>query len=134
VAAVISARRKRSVLARFAEKRHRDRKKHQVKYFAFLLRDIDAADGLSVGLSLQSSVKHLVSNEGCCRLSVRAVHELPYGLQVRKDPTDGDHAFICNLPLMTISDDQGESSRLVAGELARRAEIITCDCIALFGV
>jgi hypothetical protein len=115
------------VFRAFAEKNYRDRKKNEFRYFAYLLRDDDTGDGLSVGLSPSAAVKHLQTNEGYCRILVGAIHALPYGLLVRIDAVGENHAFICNLPLMTISDDSRVRARLISGELARRSEVITCD-------
>jgi hypothetical protein len=111
----------------FAEKSFRNRKKNQVRYFAYLLREVDSADGLSVGLTPAAAVKYLESNEGYCRISVAEIHALPYGLKVRIDLDDAEHAFICNLPLETTSDASRENARLIGGELARKSEVITCD-------
>lgn len=115
------------VFRAFAEKNYRDRKKNEVRYFAYLLRDDDTGDGLSVGLSPDAAVRHLQTNEGYCRILVGAIHDLPYGLVVRMDPADEYHAFICNLPLISISDDARVRARLIGGELARRSEVVTCD-------
>jgi hypothetical protein len=117
------------VFRAFAEKKFRERKKskNEVRYFAFVLRDEDVADGLSVGLTPKAAVERLETNEGYCKILAGVIHGLPYGLQVRIDPVNSDHAFICNLPLMTISDQAREQARLIGGELARRAEVVTCD-------
>jgi len=117
----------RDVFRAFAEKSYRDRKKNKVRYGAYLLRDEDVNDGLSVGLTANSAVQHLNSNEGYCVISVGAIHSLPYNLEVRIDNKDPNHAFICNLPLLTISDANRERAILIAGELARRSKVITCD-------
>jgi hypothetical protein len=58
----------------FAEKSYRYRDKNRVKYCAYLLRDIDVNDGLSVGLSPAAAVRGLLSNEGYCHISVGVVH------------------------------------------------------------
>src|SRR5712692_3672838 len=92
------------VFRAFAEKSFRDRNRNKVRAGAYLLRDVDMHDGLSVGLSPDAAVKHLQTNEGYCQISTEAIHTLPYDLQVRIDLEDPNHAFICNLPLMTISD------------------------------
>jgi hypothetical protein len=115
------------VFRAFAEKSYRDRNKNVVRYFAYLLRDIDANDGLSVGLSPAGAVRYLESNEGYCQILVGQIHELPFGLEVRADGSDPDHAFICNMPLMTASDDARASARHIGGELARRSTLVTCD-------
>jgi hypothetical protein len=111
----------------FAEKSYRNRKKNEVRYFAYLLREVDAADGLSVGLTPAAAVKDLEANEGYCRISVADICALPYGLIVRIDLHDDEHAFICNLPLQTISDESRENARLIGGELARKSYVVTCD-------
>jgi hypothetical protein len=94
---------------------------------AYYLRDDEIDDGLSVGLTPKDAIKCLERNYGYCALSVAKVHGLPYNLQVRGDTTDPNHAYICNLPLMTINDEMREKAMLIAGELARRSRVITCD-------
>lgn len=114
----------------FAEKGHRKRRKtppHEVRYFAYLLREEDVADGLSVGLRPSDAVKHLAENFGYCSISTGVVHFLPYGLVVRLDAADPNHGFICNLPLMSISDQSRELAVLIARELARKSICVTCD-------
>lgn len=115
------------VFRAFAEKKHRDRNKNEVRYFAYLLRGIDVQDGLSVGLTADAAIKHLQSNEGYCQILVGLIHGLPFELKVRIDPNDPNHAFICNLPLLTISDEARERARFIGGELARRSVVVTCD-------
>lgn len=112
----------------FGEKSFRDRKKNKVRYFAYLMRDEDAEDGLSVGLTPAAAVKNLANNEGYCRILVGTVHSLPYGLEVRLDREDPEHAYVCNLPLMSISDETREQARLIAGQLADKSTMVTCDC------
>jgi hypothetical protein len=111
----------------FAEKSYRRRKPPKVRYLAYWLREEDAQDGLSVGLTPAAAVRYLQTNEGYCRIRVGAVLGLPYGLEIRIDPTDIEHAFICNLPLDAISDESRERAALIGGELARRSEVMTCD-------
>jgi hypothetical protein len=115
------------VFRAFAEKSYRDRAKNRVRPRAFLLLEKDVQDGLSVGLTPKGAVAHLQRNEGYCKISVGAIHTLPFNLQVKRDPSDAQHAFICNLPLLTASDSDREKAMLIAGELARRSIIITCD-------
>lgn len=110
----------------FAEKSYRDRGKNVVRYFAYLLRDLDVNDGLSVGLS-PAAVRGLLSNEGYCRISVGVIHGLPYGLQVRIDPNEPDHAYICNLPLITVSDESRARAMSIGNALARNSTVVTCD-------
>lgn len=55
------------------------------------------------------------------------VHSLPYDLEVRIDTTDPTHAFICNLPYLKISNESRERAMLIAGVLARKSKVITCD-------
>jgi hypothetical protein len=119
----------REVFRAFSDKSYRERKatRNRVRSGAYQLREDDIADGLSVGLTPEAAVRHLQTNFGYCSISVGTIHALPYHLEVRSDPRDPDHAFICNLPLMTISDEQRELAVLVAGELARRSQVITCD-------
>ena len=111
----------------FAEKSYRNRKKNQVRYFAYLLRDDEVTDGLSVGTSPASAVRHLETNEGYCSILVGDIHALPYDLRVRADLADETHAFICNLPLMSVSDEARERARLIGDELARKSVVMTCD-------
>jgi hypothetical protein len=115
------------VFRAFAEKSFRDRKRNKVRPGAYLLREDDVGDGLSVGLSPEAAVKYLETNEGVCQISAGVVHSLPYDLKVKIDQHDPSHAFICNLPLMTISDQQREMAMLIAGELARKSQVVTCD-------
>jgi hypothetical protein len=114
----------------FAEKNFRERKAkppHVVRYWAYLLREEDAADGLSVGLTPKASVKHLSRNYGYCSIQREAITSLPDGLCVRLDTSDSEHAFICNLPLRTISDDSLNEAMRIAKELARKSQVVTCD-------
>jgi hypothetical protein len=119
----------------FAEKSFRERKSsppHRVKYGAFLLREEDVADGLSVGLTPQASVKFLVRNYGYGSILVKQVTSMmdgtvSDGLTVRRDVSDPEHAFICNLPLLTTSDIARDAAMRIAKELARRATGVTCD-------
>jgi hypothetical protein len=118
------------VFRAFAYKSYRKRKNpppHEVRYFAYLLGEDDIDDGLSVGLSPMAAVKGLAENFGYCSISAGVIHGLSYGLEVRIDATDQDHAFICKLPLRTISDTAWEQAVLIAGELARKSNCITCD-------
>jgi hypothetical protein len=119
-----------TVFRAFAEKSYRHRKRNCVRYFAFLLREEDRDDGLSVGLTPDAAVRHLATNEGYCQIAVGLIHEQgleQYGLQVRLDPADENHAFICNLPLSSISDAERERAMAIANELARRARVVTAD-------
>jgi hypothetical protein len=111
----------------FAEKKYRNRDKNAVRYFAYVLRDIDVNDGLSVGLSPAAAVRGLQTNEGYCQILVGVIHALPFGLQVRLDLNEADHAYICNLPLMTISDANRERAMQIGNELARKSTVVTCD-------
>jgi hypothetical protein len=115
------------VFRAFAEKSFRDRKKNKVRYFAYLLREEDARDGLSVGASPDTAVKYLQTNQGYCQIMVGAIHGLNLGLEVRTDVSDRDHAFICNLPLMTISDEERKRAVFIANRLAEQSQIVTCD-------
>jgi hypothetical protein len=114
------------VFRAFAEKAFRDRKKNKVRHFAYLRRDEDT-DGLSVAFTPQDCVIHLQTNEGYGKVLVRLVRELPYELEVRADNSDPSHAFICNLPFLTTSDEHRARAILIAGELARISVAVTCD-------
>jgi hypothetical protein len=114
----------------FANKNFRKRKNqppHEVRYFAYLLREDDRDDGLSVGLTPTDAVKDLAENFGYCSISVGVIHALPFDLEVRLDAADQNHAFICNLPLRTISDQAAAQAIFIARELARRSNCTTCD-------
>jgi hypothetical protein len=111
----------------FSDKSYRHRKRNKVRSGAYLIREDEIADGLSVGLTPKDAVKYLKTNYGYCSISVGAVHALPYNLKVRADNIDPGHAFICNLPLVTSSDRHREEAMFVAGELARKSKIETCD-------
>ena len=115
----------------FAERSFRDRKAtppHAVRYSAYLLRDEDVADGLSMGLTPKASVKFLSRNYGYGSIRLQAITSLSDdALYVRLDASDSEHAFICNLPLPTISDENRDAAMRIAKELARRSEVITCD-------
>lgn len=120
----------REVFRAFAEKnfrRRKDQPPHQVRYFSYLLREEDIGDGLSVGLTPADAVKELARNFGYCSILVSAIRALPFGLEVRIDATDQNHAYICGLPLMTISDQQRSQAVYVAGELARLSNCVTCN-------
>jgi hypothetical protein len=111
----------------FALPNFRTRKKNAARYFAYLLREEDAQNGLSVGLTPAASVRYLESNEGYCAISVREIHALGYNLEVRSDVHDPEHAYICGLPLQTISDASRENARLIGGKLAAKSHVVTCD-------
>jgi hypothetical protein len=114
----------------FAEKSFRERRAsrpHRVKYGAFLLREEDAEDGLSVGLTPQASIKFLERNYGYGSIRVHQVTSMPDSLSVRRDASDPEHAFICGLPLLTVSDSLRDAAMQIAKELARRAIGVTCD-------
>lgn len=111
----------------FSEKSFRDRGRNKVRPGAYLLREVDLQDGLSVGLTPEAAVKYLERNEGYCSIETGIVRSLPYGLEVEIDPADPNHAFIKNLPYMKVSDEHREKAMLIAGELARKSLVITCD-------
>lgn len=120
----------REIFRAFAEKNFRKRKNpppHEVRYFAYLLREDDLADGLSVGLTPRDAIKHLERNYGYCSISVGIIHGLGFDLEVRVDANDDNHAFICNLPIRTISEQTEARAISIARELARRSLAITCD-------
>jgi hypothetical protein len=111
----------------FAEKNFRDRKKNKVRYFAYLLREEDVENGLSVGLTPAASARYLETNEGYCEIRVGTIHALGHNLEVRADTEDPEHAYICGLPLRTISDISLENARLIGGKLADGSQCVTCD-------
>ncbi len=111
----------------FAYQSYRKSKKREVRYFAYLIGEDDIADGLSVGLTPKAAVKGLAENFGYCSISAGTVHALPFNLEVRVDVDDQNHAFICNLPLMTISDQSRDQAIFIARELARRSTCVTCN-------
>lgn len=116
-----------TIFRAFSDKSYRHRKRNKVRSGAYLLREDEVDDGLSVGLTPEDAVKYLATNYGYCSIKVAVVHALPYNLQVRADNRDSGHAYICNLPLVTFSDRQREEAMLVAGELARRSKVETCN-------
>jgi hypothetical protein len=119
----------REIFRAFADKSFRVRKNpppHKIRSGAYLLRE-DDVDGLSVGLTPRDCVRFLERNFGYCSILVGQVRALPYALEVRLDAANPGHAFICNLPLLTISDEHRERAMVIAGELARRSHAITCD-------
>ena len=111
----------------FSDKSYRHRGRNKVRSGAYLLREDEVQDGLSVGLTPKDAVKYLEKNFGYCSITVGTVHALPYDLKVRVDTTDSGHAFICNLPLVTYSNRNREDAMLIAGELARKSKVETCD-------
>jgi len=115
------------VFRAFAEKSYRHRKRKEVRYFAYLLREEDIEDGLSVGLTPEAAVRYLTTNEGYCKISVGAIHGLPHGLQVRRDLEDNEHAYICNLPLRTTSEVELGKAINIGNRLAEKSVVITCD-------
>jgi hypothetical protein len=100
---------------------------HQARYYAYLLGEDDVDDGLSVGLTPRDAVKGLNDNCGYCSLLVGTIHGLPHGLQVRQDVNDPGHAFICNLPLRTISEITEARALYIAKELARLSQDVYCE-------
>jgi hypothetical protein len=120
------------VFRAFTEKNFRERKStppHVVRFWAYLLRDDDAVDGLSVDITPQASVKHLDKNHGYAEILVGAITSLPDGLQVRIDTSDQEHAFICNLPLMSVSEEMRKEAVRIAKQLARRSTVIAINPI-----
>lgn len=114
----------------FAEKSWRKRKAnppHQATHYAFLLREQDIANGLSVGLTARACVSGLDTNEGYCSLSVGRVHNLSHNLEVRLDTKDPHHAFICNLPYVGVSDEDRKRAVFIARDLVLIADVKTCD-------
>ena len=127
----------------FAYQSYRRRKAvppHEVRYFAYLLSEDDIEDGLSVGLTPRDAVKNLAQNFGYCSISVGIIHGAGFGLEVRFDANDDKHAFICNLPIRSISEQTEARAIFVARELARRSVGVSCDpykpngCAAAMGV
>ncbi|MGA9209791.1 MAG: hypothetical protein WB347_18455, partial [Terriglobales bacterium] len=72
------------VFRAFADKSFRDRKKKKVRYGAYLLRDEDVQDGLSLGLTPEASVRYLARNYGYCSIFVRDIVSID-NLEVRLD-------------------------------------------------
>jgi hypothetical protein len=100
---------------------------HEARYFAYLVDEEDANDGLSVGLTPRDAVKGLNDNSGYCSILVGTVHGLPHGLHVRQDVNDPGHAFICNLPLRSISEITEARAIFIARELARLSQDVYCE-------
>lgn len=119
-----------NIFRAFAYPSYRRRKSqppHEVRYFAYLLGEDDQEDGLSVGLTPRDAVKGLAENHGYCSISVGIIHNLPFGLEVRADVTDPNHAFICKLPLKSISEQLEAQAIYIARELARNSIGLCCD-------
>jgi hypothetical protein len=110
----------------FAEKNFRTRP-DKVRYFAYLLREEDIQDGVSVGLTPEASVKYLTRNEGYCSILVEEIHGVGHGIEVRRDKRDPDHAYICNLPFQKISDSSRENAQFIGRRLAEKSKVVTCD-------
>lgn len=103
------------------------RKKNKVRPRAYF-RSKDHDDGISVGLTPEDAVARLETNFGYCRLPVGEVHNLPHGLQIRKDLEIAGHAVICNVPCIDGTDEERELAELIAGQLARLSVVITTEC------
>jgi len=101
------------------------RKNQKVRAGCFYRRS-DHHDGISVGLTPENAVADLDTNYGYCKLSVGRVHALPYQLRIRVDPQFAGHALIHNVPCIdSPNDDERKEASLIAGELARVAELVT---------
>ncbi len=100
----------------------------RVSYLAFLLRPADANNpievDISVGLTPSSAVKRLKKNYGAGRISVGAVHLLPYGLAVTPDEDDDTTAKIFGLPLHSLDASQIGRAMTVASALAGLATLV----------
>jgi hypothetical protein len=111
----------------FAQSSFRDRKRNRVEYYAYLAREQDLKNGLSVGLTPAAAVKHLASNEGYGHITVQDIRAVGNGVDVRYDTRDPEHAYICNLPYQKKSDQDREQARFIAGQLAKKSVCDTCD-------
>jgi hypothetical protein len=113
----------------FSDKGFRKRKNqppHKAEHFAYLLREEDVQNGLSLGITPWDAVKHLANgNFGYCAISVAAIHAL--GLEVRADTQDPTHAFICNLPYQKSSNEARDEASRLAKALARASFDVTCE-------
>jgi hypothetical protein len=69
----------------FSDKSYRHRKRNKVRSGAYLLREDEVEDGLSVGLTPKDAVKYLATNYGYCSITVGVVHNLQYDLKVRRE-------------------------------------------------
>ena len=119
------------VFRAFSEDGHR--RKNKVRARAFY-RPKDHEDGISVGLTPRHAVADLSVNFGYCRLSVGAVHSLPNNLQVCPDLGKEGHALILNVPCIDGTDEEREMAELIAGQLAKLAEVVTYECYRPNGV
>jgi hypothetical protein len=116
-----------SVFRAFAVEGYRHRKKNKVRRKAFY-RTKDHADGLSVGMSPEHAVAGLAVNYGYCSIRVGPVHQLPHGLEVRPDLDSQGHALLLNLPFIDGTDQEREMAEVIAGQLVKIAQVVTCDC------
>ncbi len=113
----------------FPDKGFRKRKSqppHKVEHFAYLLREEDLQNGLSLGITPGDAVRHLVGgNFGYCAISVAEIDAL--GLEVREDADDPTHVYICNLPYQKDSNEARDKATRIAKALARASHDVHCD-------
>jgi hypothetical protein len=112
------------VFRAFSYKGHRQRTPPKVRPLAYI-RAQDHIDGLSLGRTPEAAVAGLDLNYGYCSIRVRDIrtltdiHKLPYKLEVRPDLNDPDHFVLCNLPIVSESDEAREWAQFIAGRLAK---------------
>jgi hypothetical protein len=106
-------------------RKRKDPPPHKAEHFAYLLREEDLQNGLSVGMSAWDSVRHLASNHGYCAILVADIHTL--GLEVRADTADQSHAFICGLPYQRDSNEARAEATRLAKALARASRDVVCE-------
>jgi hypothetical protein len=111
----------------FSKDGHRKSSSKKVRRGCFN-RERKDDDGLSVGTTPAAAVQGLAQNFGYCSITVREIHALNRGLEVRADKTKPGHAFICNLPFMeTDNDEERASATELGGMLAHKAIAVTCE-------
>jgi hypothetical protein len=99
---------------------------HKAEHFAYLLREEDVQNGLSLGATPWDAVRHFAGgNFGYCSIRVGDIDSL--GLEVRIDTTDAAHLFICNLPYQRVSNEARDEATRLAKALARASFDVVCD-------
>jgi hypothetical protein len=110
----------------FALHGYRQRKPPKVRPFAYY-RDESHIDGLSLGETPESAVAGLEINYGYCSIRVGDIRALRQGLDVRPDLDNPGHLILCNVPILTGSDEERGRAAQIAGQLARISKPICFD-------
>jgi len=93
--------------------------KTEIRDRAYLRRKKDT-DGLSLGLTPENAVRD-VENFGVIGTHVGAIHDLPRGLEVRRDPDLEGHALIHGLPYVEEAETLAQD---IAWELVKISRIV----------